>query len=128
MRCSSCNTDNPQGMNFCGNCAAPLKGRCAQCGFDNPPSFKFCGECAAPLTDSVTAAPVSMKKPASAQREPRAYTPKHLADKILQSKSALEGERKQITVLFADVKGSMEMAEQMDAEEGSRIMNRFFQI
>ena len=63
-----------------------------------------------------------------AQREPHAYTPKHLADKILQSKSALEGERKQVTVLFADVKGSMEMAGQMDAEEWSQIMNRFFQI
>ena len=67
---------------------------------------------------------------------PLSYTPKHLADKILQSKSALEacpepgrrGERKQVTVLFADVKGSMELAEQLDAEEWSQIMNRFFQI
>jgi SAM (Sterile alpha motif) domain-containing protein/adenylate/guanylate cyclase family protein len=59
---------------------------------------------------------------------PRAYTPKHLADKILQSKSALEGERKQVTVLFADVKGSMELAEQMDPKEWSAIMQRFFQI
>src|SRR5262249_29165554 len=59
---------------------------------------------------------------------PRVYPPKHLADKILQSKSALEGERKQVTVLFADVKGSMELAEQLDPEEWSRIMNRFFQI
>ena len=49
--------------------------------------------------------------------DPRCYTPKHLAEKILQSKSALEGERKQVTVLFADVKGSMELAEQLDAEE-----------
>jgi class 3 adenylate cyclase/tetratricopeptide (TPR) repeat protein len=60
--------------------------------------------------------------------DPRAYTPKHLADKILQSKSALEGERKQVTVLFADVKGSMELAEQVDPEAFSQIMNRFFQI
>ncbi len=51
------------------------------------------------------------------ERDPRSYTPKHLADKILQSKSALEGERKQVTVLFADVKGSMELAEQVDPEE-----------
>ena len=58
----------------------------------------------------------------------RAYTPKHLADKILQSKSALAGERKQVTVLFADVKGSMDLAEQLDPEEWSQIMNRFFQI
>ena len=56
------------------------------------------------------------------------HTPKHLAEKILQSKSALEGERKQVTVLFADVKGSMELAEQLDPEEWSAIMNRVFQI
>ena len=67
--------------------------------------------------------------PAPAQaRTPRDYTPKHLADKILQSKSALEGERKQVTVLFADVKGSMELAEQVDPEEWHRILDRFFQI
>jgi hypothetical protein len=59
---------------------------------------------------------------------PPSCTPKHLADRIRQSKSALEGERKQVTVLFADVKGSMELAEQLDPEEWSRIMNRFFQI
>jgi class 3 adenylate cyclase/tetratricopeptide (TPR) repeat protein len=60
--------------------------------------------------------------------EPRSYTPKHLADKILQSKSALEGERKQVTVLFADVRGSMELAEQLDPEEWHAILDRFFQI
>ena len=62
------------------------------------------------------------------ERVPLAYTPKHLADKILQSKSALEGERKQVTVLFADVKGSMELAEQVDAEQWHAILDRFFQI
>ncbi len=61
-------------------------------------------------------------------RAPRAYPPKHLADKILQSKAALEGERKQVTVLFADVKGSMELSEQLDPEQWSQIINRFFQI
>jgi class 3 adenylate cyclase/tetratricopeptide (TPR) repeat protein len=60
--------------------------------------------------------------------EPRSYTPKHLADKILQSRSALEGERKQVTVLFADVKGSMELASQVDAEEWHKILERFFEI
>ncbi len=60
--------------------------------------------------------------------DPRSYTPKHLAEKILQSKSALEGERKQVTVLFADVKGSLELAEQLDAEVWHRILERFFEI
>ena len=61
-------------------------------------------------------------------RDPRAYTPKHLAEKILTSRSALEGERKQVTVLFADVKGSMDLAEQVDPEEWHKIMDRFFAI
>src|SRR5215467_7821316 len=56
------------------------------------------------------------------------YTPKHLAEKILTSRSALEGERKQVTVLFADLKGSMDLAEQVDAEEWHKIMDRFFAI
>jgi predicted ATPase/class 3 adenylate cyclase len=62
------------------------------------------------------------------ERTPRDYTPKHLAEKILQSKSALEGERKQVTVLFADVKGSMELAEQLGAEAWHDILDRFFEI
>src|SRR4029450_6362854 len=61
----------------------------------------------------------------AAGRDPRAYTPKHLPDKILASKSAREGERKQVTVLFADVKGSMELAEQVDPEVFHQIMERF---
>ena len=81
---------------------------------------KFCDECGAPSA--------AAKPPAAPDRAPRDYTPKHLADKILQSKSALEGERKQVTVLFADVKGSMELAEQVDPEEWHRILDRFFQI
>jgi class 3 adenylate cyclase/tetratricopeptide (TPR) repeat protein len=61
-------------------------------------------------------------------REPRSYTPKHLAEKILQSKSALEGERKHVTVMFADVKGSMELAEHLDPEAWHAILDRFFAI
>jgi class 3 adenylate cyclase/predicted ATPase len=80
---------------------------------------QFCGQCGAALAAPARAPP---------DRVPRDYTPKHLADRILQSKSALEGERKQVTVLFADVKGSLELAEQVDPEEWHRILDRFFQI
>jgi class 3 adenylate cyclase len=75
--------------------------------------------------------PVASGTPAApgvTARSPRDYTPKHLADKILQSKTALEGERKQVTVLFADVQGSLELAEQLDPEEWHRILERFFEI
>jgi class 3 adenylate cyclase len=79
--------------------------------------MRFCLECGRALAES-----------AAPERDLRDYTPKHLADKILQSKSALEGERKQVTVLFADVKGSMELAGQLDPEEWHRILERFFEI
>ncbi len=96
MNCPSCGHENPESARFCNECASPLSGSCPTCGGENPPGAKFCNECAAPLTAA---------RSSQIERDPRVYTPKHLADKILQSKSALEGERKQVTVLFADVKG-----------------------
>jgi class 3 adenylate cyclase len=108
-------------MKFCGGCAAPLASRCSSCGTDNPPGFRFCGQCAAALP----APGPGLQQPAP---EPRTSTPKHLAEKIRQSKPTLEGERKQVTVLFADVKGSMDLAEQLDPEAWSAIMQRFFTI
>jgi len=86
--------------------------------FELRPIAKFCDECAAPV--------ISASR--SLSNDPRSYTPKHLAENILQSKSALEGKRKQVTVLFADVKGSMDLAEHVDAEDWHKIMDRFFAI
>ncbi len=98
---------------------------CPECGTANPAGQKFCDNCTHPLA-AARAAPIS---PSTApERDPRDYTPKHLADKILQSKSTFEGEHKQVTVLFADVKGSTELAEQLDPEEWHVILERFFQI
>src|SRR2546426_5500460 len=99
MKCLRCHAENPTGMKFCGQCAAPLASVCASCGASNPPENKLCGQCAASLGKSAQPRFTS----------PESYTPKHLAEKILTSRSALEGERKQVTVLFADVKGSMEL-------------------
>ena len=113
MRCPSCGFENPGGMKFCGQCATPLTGPCPTCGFANPPGFAFCGQCATPLT----AAP-SMVAPS-----PQTYTPAHLAEKILTSKAALEGERKQVTVLFADLKGSMELLADRDPEEVRQLLD-----
>jgi class 3 adenylate cyclase len=96
------------------------------CGKTSPPEFRFCGECSAPLEAGAGRPQAPPSSPAA--REPRAYTPRHLAEKILSSRTALEGERKQVTVLFADVKGSMELAESLDPEEWHRILDRFFQI
>jgi uncharacterized membrane protein YvbJ len=105
MKCPSCGGDNRENAKFCGECAAPLAAAlaCPRCGTANPKGRRFCDSCGQPL--AALSAP-----------EPRSYTPKHLAEKILTSRSALEGERKQVTVLFANVKGSMNLAEQVDPE------------
>src|SRR3990172_12550541 len=121
MCCPACGHENPPDARFCNECAKPVSPVCAGCGAQKPPDAKFCGQCARPLASAAT-----RSKPP--ERAPRDYTPKHLAEKILQSRSVLEGERKQVTVLFADVKGSMELAEQLDPEEWSAIMQRFFKI
>src|SRR6058998_3347642 len=94
--------------------------RCPSCGHANRAAAKFCEECGTRLGSAAASA--------ESPRAPRDYTPKHLAEKILTSRAALEGERKQVTVLFADVKGSMDLAEQLDPEDWHRIMGRFFQL
>jgi class 3 adenylate cyclase/predicted ATPase len=122
MRCPDCQHENRGDRRFCGHCGNQLPVSCPSCGTVDEDGERFCGRCGAEL-----AAPASPAR-AVPERAPRDYTPNHLAEKILQSKSALEGERKQVTVLFADVKGSLELAGQVDPEEWHRIMDRFFQI
>ncbi len=92
--------------------------KCPACGHEVRENAKFCEECGARVGGGT--APVI--------RDLRAYTPKHLAQRILTSRSALEGERKQVTVLFVDVKGSMELAARLDPEDWHAILDRFFQI
>ena len=104
---------------FCAGCGAGLTLACAACSANNQPGERFCGECGKPLAAAAKESP---------PREPRSYTPKHLAEKILTSRSALQGERKQVTVLFANVKGSMDLAESVEAEEWHGIMEGFFRI
>ena len=113
MKCLRCQAENPTGTRFCGQCAAPLASVCPSCGVSHPPENKFCGQCAAPLDQPA--------RPRFAA--PESYIPKHLAERILMSKTALEGERKQVTVLFADLKGSMELLADRDPEEARRILD-----
>ncbi len=125
MRCPSCGFDNPEGMNFCGRCGTKLTPCCPQCGFENPAGFAFCGKCGTSLTGQ---APPPQPQPlAPRPRVPQSYTPRHLAEKILTARSALEGERRQVTVLFADLAGFTTMAEQRDPEEVHQIMDHCFE-
>jgi class 3 adenylate cyclase len=115
MRCPRCQHDNPSGSNFCLGCGARLGLRCASCGSDLPTGSRFCNKCGHAVGDQVD----SDRRFSS----PDTYTPKHLAEKILTSKSALEGERKQVTVLFADLKGSMELLADRDPEEARKLLD-----
>ena len=122
MKCPRCQHENEAGAKFCEECAAPLARACARCGRQLSPTAKFCPECAHPTGVSVA--------PPPAQRfgSPESYTPKHLAERILTSKSALEAERKQVTVLFADLKGSMELLADRDPEEARKILDPVLEL
>jgi adenylate cyclase len=119
MTCSQCGHDNPAGARFCNGCGTAVEGVCSRCGKPNPAGSRFCNGCGGQLQAAAIAERVA---------DPRSYTPKHLAEKILTSRSALEGERKQVTVLFADVKGSMELASKIDPEDWHSILNGFFGV
>src|SRR5690242_14749801 len=115
MQCPQCQHENPSGK-FCGECGARLELRCPACGEPNPPSNKFCQECGERFAAARTPAEPATPSPVS-------YTPQHLAERIISSRGALEGERKQVTVLFADLKGSMELLADRDPEEARRILD-----
>ena len=115
MNCPRCQHENPPQAKFCLECGTALALKCAACGTELPAGAKFCLECGQPVS----------AQPAIATRfiSPETYTPKHLAEKILTSKSALEGERKQVTVLFADMKGSMELLADRDPEKARKLLD-----
>jgi class 3 adenylate cyclase/tetratricopeptide (TPR) repeat protein len=117
MDCQRCQHANRAGAKFCENCGAPIAAACARCGAELTSASKFCPECGAPVA---SAAAPSERPPA---RSPQDYTPRHLAERILISKSALEGERKQVTVLFADLKGSLELLAGRDPEEARAVLD-----
>src|SRR5215468_4735022 len=115
MQCPRCQHENREGRRFCSKCGAALAAACPACAFTNEPGDEFCGGCGARLG----APPPAQTRAVT----PDTYTPKHLAEKILTSKSSLEGERKQVTVLFADLKGSMELLAHRDPEEARKLLD-----
>jgi Double zinc ribbon len=103
MRCPQCDADTPDGTKFCIEHGTPLTPRCPQCWADTLPRAKFCGECGKPLT-AQSSVPPSAPPPL-----PLSYAPGHSAENVPTSKAALGGERKQVTVLFTDMKGWVEL-------------------
>jgi class 3 adenylate cyclase/tetratricopeptide (TPR) repeat protein/ribosomal protein L40E len=118
MQCLRCQHENPPQAKFCFECGAKLALTCSKCGTELPAEAKYCLQCGQPVNAGI----------ASQFTSPGSYTPKHLADKILNSKSALEGERKQVSVLFVDVSGFTSLSERLDPEDVHGLMNRAFEL
>ena len=116
VTCPACGHDNREAARFCDACGRPLEARCPVCGQGLRPGARFCDGCGANIS-----APLS--RAAESPRAPTSYTPHHLAERILTSRSALEGERKHITVLFADLKDSLELIADDDPEEARRVLD-----
>src|SRR5262245_5619354 len=113
--CPNCQQQNPPDANFCLGCGAGLPRACVSCGAVLPPESRFCYRCGRAVAAETAAA--------TRLASPEFYTPKHLAEKILTSRGALEGQHKQVTVLFADLKGSRELLVDRDPEEARKILD-----
>ena len=114
MNCPRCQAPALEGAAFCEACGVRLERGCPSCGAEAGPAARFCRNCGSPLQ--------------AEDRAPAAFTPSHLATKILASRASLEGERKQVTALFADLRGSMELLESVDPEEARRLMDPAVQL
>ena len=124
MVCPRCQADNPTNAAFCDECGTRLETACPNCGEANRRSGKFCRNCGQPINQPATtalASPVGVPAPET-------YVPKHLAEKILATRHTLEGERKQVTVLFADIRDSMKLIEGRDPEEAQKIIDPVLQV
>src|SRR6266702_1136287 len=119
MICPQCHFENLPDSTFCDQCGARLETACSNCGEPNRRDARFCKNCGRLIDRTPTTAPSAVPGAPS----PDTYVPKHLAEKILASRHALEGERKQVTVLFADIRGSTKLVEGLDPEEAQKIID-----
>jgi class 3 adenylate cyclase/tetratricopeptide (TPR) repeat protein len=127
MNCTKCHSDNPEGMMYCGQCGEKLEKICPKCNFVNPPQFKFCGRCGNDLT--LTSEPLRKDlSPDEKLEKIQKYFPQGIMDKILSQGDKIDGERRNVTVLFADVSSFTAMSETMDPEEVTGIMNKCFSM
>src|SRR5713101_7293439 len=155
MHCAGCGSENREGAKFCNDCGAALSLHCPSCQAENRPGARFCNECGTLLLAQPVAAPRqarpgkqregqgarrSRKRPASdsgvrpLELAPASYTPRHLAERIraeqaaMEARSVTDGERKTITALFADIKGSMAIIEDLDPEDARRLVDPALQL
>ena len=118
MRCLKCGFENPDGAKFCIECASPFVRRCSSCGKENPPRAKFCLECSKPIDSPPAESPDTRKI---------LKTPVRVST-VADGGAQLEGERKTVTALFADIKGSTELEQDLDPEEARAIIDPALEI
>jgi class 3 adenylate cyclase/tetratricopeptide (TPR) repeat protein len=123
MQCPQCHYDAPGDAAYCPKCGNKLTLLCAQCRTGNAPDHKFCKQCGQPLVAPSAPIPAGVTS-----ASPQSYTPRYLAEKILTSRGALEGERKEVTVLFCDVVESSRLAERLDPEAMHQIMDQALRL
>jgi len=127
MKCPKCHSENPQGAKFCVECGAKQEVLCPGCGSSNAPDFKFCFECGHNLKtaqEALKKEPAFDEKLAKIQR----YLPQGLTEKILSQKEKIEGERKQVTVMFCDMVGFTELSEKIGPEDAYSVMDQVYEI
>ena len=127
MKCLKCQIENPEVANFCGECGAELGKVCPKCNYLNPPQFKFCNKCGSSLISPALETPKDLsfeEKLAKIQR----YLPKDLTQKIFAQRDKIEGERKQVTVMFCDMEGFTSLTEKLGSEQMYSIMDKVYEI
>ena len=127
MKCPECKTDNPEHRKFCRECGEKLLLLCPQCNTENIPGDKFCGECGHNLTIPSEALPKALSFDEKLDKIQR-YLPQGLTEKILAQRDRIEGERRQVTVMFCDLEGFTQLSEKLGAEDAYTIMDEVYEI
>ena len=127
MKCPKCQLENPEGIQFCGKCGTKFEKICPQCNFSNPPEFEFCGKCGHDLAVPSEQPPRDLSFDEKLEKIQR-YLPGGLTEKILAQRDKIEGERKQVTVMFCDMKGFTPLSEKLGHEKIYSIMDEVFEI
>jgi GGDEF domain-containing protein len=127
MKCPECQFDNPDTQKFCGECGSKLEKVCSNCGNSNPTLYKFCGECGHNLTLPSESAQKELSFDEKIEKIQK-YLPKGLTEKILSQKDRIEGERKQVTVMFCDLEGFTSLSEKVGPERAYSIMDQVYEI
>jgi hypothetical protein len=127
MKCPKCEFANPEDSVFCGNCGASLSLSCPNCGSTPPPGFKFCNKCGNDLRKPSEDIPPDLSFEQKIEKIQK-YLPKGLTEKILSQRERIEGERKQVTVMFCDMVDFTALSEQIGPEEAYSIMDQVHEI